>query len=412
MTAFETLSGVARAVFALWMLVLCLVNVGNGLLAAVKKRYRFCVFALLLFAPVYLMWQIIFDLSLTGADAVALSRAAGGLPWAVWLAASVLFTGASSLLLIFSIRYDRTFITPGAIKLYLDKIPCGVCCWRDNGRVLFSNVCMNGLCVALSGTNLLNGNQFLDAVRDGILTVDGRVWRFSWRDIVSEGETLHEMIASDITSEYAKTQALERDKAELSELNRELGEYYLSIDDAVRRQETLQAKVNIHDEMNRLMLSTTAASADDAARLDRIFPLWEQNALLLCMEAGGSDDQRVGSIEKLAEALRIKVEWRGELPESLTDERLCLFVSAAKEAVVNAVKHAGANVITFSFEKTGDSVVCRFTNEGKMPSGEVRLTGGLSNLKLLAEKQGAGVSAEAGDVFALTLRIPLGKSSE
>ena len=91
---------------------------------------------------------------------------------------------------------------------------------------------------------------------------------------------------------------------------------------------------------------------------------------------------------------------------------LSLFVSAAKEAVVNAVKHAVANVITFSFEETGDSVVCRFTNEGKMPSGEVRLTGGLSNLKLLAEKQGAGVSAEAGDVFALTLRIPLGKSSE
>ncbi len=409
MRSFAELTAQLRAVFAFWALLLCLMNIGSAALAAVKKRGRFTVLAALLFAPVYFLWQAIFDLSLFGGTeyAAKLPLALGGSPWAVWLACFALLTLGSALLLGYDLHYDKNYITPGTIKLYLDQLPCGVCCWRDSGRVLFSNVCMSRLCEKLTNGPLLNGNSFREAVSGGILTVEDRVWRFSCRVFTLDGERLNEMIASDITSEYVKTQALERDKAELSSLNRELREYYLSMDDVIRRQEILQAKANIHDEMNRLMLSTTAASAADTAALDRIFSLWEQNALLLCMEAEEKTDEKTrSSLDKLAQALDVRLIWQDALPGALREPQRRVFYSAAREAVVNAVKHAEAKTVTISFRETEDRLFCRFTNDGAVPKGPVRFTGGLANLALLADRQGVSVSASCEQGFALSLCFP------
>jgi anti-sigma regulatory factor (Ser/Thr protein kinase) len=214
------------------------------------------------------------------------------------------------------------------------------------------------------------------------------------------------MIASDITAEYAETQKLSEDKAELSRLNLELKEYTQSIDDTVRRREILQAKVNIHDEMNRLMLSTVAAKCDDAAELDRIFTLWKQNALLLCMEADEIAVPKAAvRIEKLAEVLKIRLVRKNELPAELSEKQRTLFFAAAQEAIANAAKHARAKVMEISFESTDKYIACTFTNDGQIPTGEVRFTGGLGNLSLLAGKQNAQVFAEAGDTFSLTLKF-------
>lgn len=415
MTLFSSLAPSARALFALWALLLCLACIWSAVLAAVKKRFGYAAFALALLAPVYFIWQVIFDLSLFGVskDASAVTSVICDIAWLWWLIAMAALSLAALLLLQRNVRYDREHITPGAIKLYLDKLPCGVCCWRENGRVLFSNVCMNRLCAALTGTPLLNGSQFAAAVGDGIVESEGKVWRFSCREITLDRETLHEMIASDITSEYAKTRALEKDKAELSKLNAELREYYTSIGDVVRRREILQAKINIHDEMNRLMLSTAAAKNDDPAELDRIFALWEQNALLLCLQADEKSGARATeSVEKLAHALKTKVIWQNPMPDFLTDAQKELFVCAAREAVINAVKHANAKEIEISFKKTQTRVICRIKNGGAGNSGEVRFAGGLANLARLAEKQGASVRAVSDGSFTLCLELPLQNNTE
>ena len=405
MISFNMLTPFARSLFALWALLLGLADIVSAVLALVNKRYRFTAASLVLFTPVYFLWQVIFDFSLFGKNEAASGSTSAlcEMPLPFWLLAFVLLTVPGVLLLIYNVRYDKNFITPGSIKLFLDGLPCGICCWRENGRVLFSNVSMNILCAALTGNPLLNGNRFREAVKGDILTVDGQVWRFSCRDIVLDGEKLIEMVASDITAEYAKTEALEKDKADLALLNRKLKEYYLSMDDAVRRQEILQAKVNIHDEMNRLMLSTMAAGTADTAELDRIFTLWEQNALILCMEADGEGGD---SLEELAAALKLELCRQDDIPEALSEKQRGLFFSAAKEAMVNAVKHAGAKTLAIGFEETEDRIICRFTNDGAVPVNAVHFSGGLKNLALIAKKQGATVSAESDKSFTLTLCFP------
>ena len=332
------------------------------------------------------------------------------LDWVWWVVVFIAVTASEVLFLGYNIRFEKNNVSTGSIKVYLDKIPCGVCCWKDSGRVLFSNMCMNGLSETLTGEQLLNGNQFRDAVEDRMLLSDGKMWRFTCRDVYLSGEKLHEMIASDVTAEYAKTQALERDKTELDRLNRELKEYTAGIDDAVRRQEILQAKVNIHDEMNRLMLSTVSAESGDEASLDGIFSLWEQNALLLCKQANETADEEAKSrVEELAEALKIRLLWSKNVPTELTEEQRSLFFSAAQEAIANAAKHAGAKEIVVSFEETEEGVFCAFVNDGSVQKGSVTFAGGLANLSWLAEKQGATVSAVADEKFTLTLFFPVRK---
>ena len=412
MRAFYTMSALARSAFAMWALSLCLVDIVSALIAAVKKRYRYSTIALLLFAPAYLAWQVIFDLSLFGMNegVSALCRVAGEWNTWLWVVALLVLSVGTVCSLVYNIRYEKNYITPGAIKVYLDGMPCGVRCWRENGRVLFSNIRMNELSVALTGAPLLNGNQFCATVSDGMMAIEDRMWRFVCRDIVYGGERLREMIASDVTTEYARTQALERDKAELAVLNLELTEYTRSIDETVRRQEILQAKVNIHDEMNRLMLSTVAAEGEDAETLDKIFALWQQNALLMCMSADETADKNaVTGVEKLAKALKVDIIWQGVLPATLTEDERSLFYSAAQEALINAAKHARATKLYVSVEETERGVRCRFTNDGILPAGEVRFGGGLGNLRRLAEEQGAVVDVEVGDRFALLLWFPVEK---
>ena len=406
MTTFAMLSALTRAFFALWALLLCLTNIGSAVLAAVKKRLLYTAFAIIIFAPCYFMWQVIFDFSLFGGTKKITDTAVACCNYSIiyWLLALAVVTAASALLFIFNIRYDKTYITPGTIKLYLDQIPCGICCWRENGRVLFSNICMNSLCAEIMGGAMLNGNQFRDALESKIITVDDKVWRFSIREIALDGERLFEMIASDITDEYAKTQTLEQDKEELSRLNQELNDYYLSIDESVKRQEILQAKMNIHDEMNRLMLSTVAADGTDAEALDNIFSLWDQNALLLCMGAEDkANGRQMDSLKTLANALGINLIRNGELPNSLDDEQIELFFFTAQEAIINSVKHAQARTMEISIEGKQPSLIFRFSNDGELPNGKVRFEGGLANLARLAEKQNATLATEIDDKFTLVL---------
>ena len=169
----------------------------------------------------------------------------------------------------------------------------------------------------------------------------------------------------------------------------------------------MQAKANIHDEMNRLMLSTTAANSEDSTELNRIFSLWEKNALLLCMEAEETADTKASiSMEQLAEALKIRLIWQGALPSALSERQRSLFFSAAKEAIVNAVKHAEAKTMNISFSETETNIFCHFANDGKTPQETVKFTGGLQNLSSLAEKQGATVSVAFDKDFTLSLCFP------
>ena len=174
MSALAMLSSLARAFFALWALLLLLVCTVNMLLSLQKRRYLLSLAAAVLLVPAFFLWQVIFDLSLSvrlGIPASPVGQSLCDIAWGWWAVALLVFTLGCAALLVYHIRYEKKNVTPNSIKTYLDKMPCGVCCWLDSGKVLFSNICMNRLCLALTDGPLRNGNLFLAAVEKGILSI-------------------------------------------------------------------------------------------------------------------------------------------------------------------------------------------------------------------------------------------------
>ena len=409
MTPLLQLSELARSFFSLWTLFLCVLFLFGGARAVLQKRLWTALWSLSGLAGSCFLWQTLFDVHLfgDGPDAAAVSLRLCALPVLVWAAVLAALTAAAVWTLHALSRREKRSVTPAAVKQCLDSIPCGVGIFDDDGRVLFSNVCMNRLAVALTGERLLDGKDFGKLTAGKVLPLEGRQWRFRDRDITLGTTRVRELIAADVTAEYAGIEALRKDQAALSRLNRALRDYTLSIDETVRRQEILQAKVRIHDEMNRLMLSTAAVEHGNVDEENKIFSLWEQNALLLGMDAEpDAANKDLGDLEAFASALKIRLVFKDPVPPDLSGERRHLFLSAAREALANAAKHAGAENMEISFSETQDAVGCAFTSDGRLPAGEVRFTGGLYNLSALAEKQGAKVRARVGEGFTLSLLFP------
>ncbi|MBR0301595.1 MAG: hypothetical protein IJQ92_00410 [Bacilli bacterium] len=406
MISFNMLSSLIRALFALWALLLCVISIANAVMAFNKKKYLFGSIAVTLFLLIYFFWQVIFDYSLSESNGSlnVVSSAMVNLGWIYWLLIFLLLTIFIVILLVYNVHYERNYLTVNTIKLYLDQVDCGICCYKDNGRVMFSNMIMNQLFIKLTGTQLLNGNQFYEVTKDQILSIGLERWRFSSRDITIGNEHMTEIIATNVTSEYLKTQQLEKDKAELSKINQELQDYNLSIDEVVRHQEILQAKVNIHDEMNRLMLSTVSTDSKDISNLDKIFALWQENALLLSMEAEENKQEAMShKIEELAEVLKIHLLWKDEPVSVLSEEERNIFYIAAQEAIANASKHAKASRMIISITKVNEHIECHFINDGDLPDKTITFTGGLANLEKLIKKQGAILKVNYDHQFVLSL---------
>lgn len=406
MVTFFELSDICQSLFALWTLLLCCMSIAGIVLALSIKRKWYAFFGLAVFILSYFLWQVTFSLRNFGGSEnnVVISIRLGNLPLLCWIFVLILLSFFASAAVVLNIRYMRCKITPLSIKYCADKMPCGICFWRDNGHVIFSNNCMNSLCITLSGNSLMNGNSFYAIVSDGIHSDTKKTWNFIYRKLMFEDEPLHEMIAWDVTEIYEKSEILRHDNEELSKVNEELRAYSQRIDETVRRQEILQAKVNIHDEMNRLMLSTIVTDVDNTQEMNRILSLWEQNALILCMESDAKKIQNAAQqLEKLANTLNIRLTGIENLPDLLIGKQRELFFTAAREAIINAVKHGAAKNMRIAFENTESNLCCFFENDGIIPKSEICFTGGLDNLSLLAKEQNAFVTAEIGKVFKLTL---------
>lgn len=410
MIAYCNLTELAFSFFALCSFLLICVGIVSVVLSLSIKRYRYCVLSLVLAALPYSLWQITIALSHPEEIQTPVCIRMGELPYLFWLFLLLMHSAASAALLLSCIRFSRTNITPLEISRCADKMPCGICYWRENGRVVYSNKRMNDICIALTGRPLMNGNHFSHAVPKDTLSIKDRVWNSTCRDVELGGELLHGMIAWDVSEIHEKTETLRKENEKLTDFNEALRSYSLKIDEIVRRQEILQAKINIHDEMNKLMLTTLTADLFDKEKSDQLFSLWKENALFLSMEAEEkSGDKAFRQLDGLAEALGLRLIWKSRLPETLDTKQLELFFSTAQEAITNAVKHAGAESLTISFTEDHERICCIFENDGNIPDTDIRFTGGLANLSVLAGGQSTAVTAESGETFRLTLRFMKGK---
>ncbi|MDO4621394.1 MAG: hypothetical protein Q4B22_00420 [Eubacteriales bacterium] len=333
------------------------------------------------------------------------------LPFVIWLLFLLLVIAGTMAARKHIKKWEREHITPISVLECANQMPAGICFFRHDGLVVFCNRFMERAAEQLTGAVLRNGMEFSRLTAQRIFAMpDGTVVRFQQRETMVDGESLLELTAFDITELHKKNQELQKDTENLERVKASLKEYNLNIDDVIREREILNAKVNIHDEMNRLMLATKVSCDRDAGEEERkhILAQWKSNALLLCKE-GASVGKTIPKKEigELADLLGIRLHWEGLAaaddwipPEKISE----LIAAAARECIANAVKHAAADTLWIDcFETENGQLHLTFRNNGDRPEGEIREGGGLTNLRRLVQAAGGTMGYVINERFCLKL---------
>ena len=334
----------------------------------------------------------------------------GDIPYALSTSALLIAFIASLFILLYLFAKRKTMLTNTSAKEALNKLPTGLCYYYENGRILMVNKKMIDLCQRITGASVLNGRDLYNALENKQIFVFSDLSAYYFKRNVTdyEKEPIYELIAYDISELYHKNMELNENNARIRHMNEQLRAYKQDMFDSIREKEILQTKMNIHDETNRLLLTTRNAIGSDYSDKDKLNLLktWQQNILLLCKEAGLNSDESdvLKDLTTLAESFNLSFHADENL-SSLDKYFLQIFVYAAKEAMANACKHGNAKNLYAIITEKEKTYSFSFENDGAIPTGPITPSGGLKNLMTVLKEKRGDLVIETAPTFKLTVNI-------
>lgn len=411
MTPFIELSSGVRSVFCTISIILFLGFIVNTIQAVVQRRKAYIIESIIEFSAPYFLFHVCAEVSdyHLGGNLNTVAGAFANLPYFVFILAFILLGILFSVRYYHGVKYRKSHITPSAIKEATDDMPTGFCYYNKNGHPFLTNNTMTELAIAITGMPISNGIKFAELVmQENIREINGIVYHFSKNKLSHNNEIFYELLADDVTEVYQKTKELKEGNEKLRTNNAKMKAYGERINEAVRREEILNSKINIHNEMNKLLLQTdNAININSLPDRAKVLDSWMQNTLLLCLEASEIDKNPLSDLYELARLIGVDIHINTE-PNIENIDALRLFVLVSEEAMTNAVKHAGAKHFYIDLEQNGVEISAVYTNDGLSPNKEITESGGLRELRRKIEGFG-GVMAITSSPYSLKITIPLGE---
>lgn len=331
----------------------------------------------------------------------------------------VLSIGYVVFVYLSDLRFRRNNLSRSSIKESLDKLPTGLCFYRENGRAVLVNNVMNNLCYKIVGRDLQNAKLFWEILSEGEVLPeierldsgenpsfrlkDGRVWTFS-RTELSDSNVI-QLVAADTTDISNVNAELKRGNEELKAVNARLRAYGERVEELTRTRERIEIKAGIHRELGQALLVTRRCFVDDSAEVNIPISIWEKNVAMLRHEAEiKTDTTPFDDFLESAKASGVKVEIKGGIPTDANAERL--LVTAALECLVNGVRHANANTLYITLDKTENEYIFGFENDGEIPDGDIVEGTGLASLRYGAKRLGGRMEVKASPRFSVSITIP------
>ena len=306
-------------------------------------------------------------------------------------------------------KWSRSHISALSVKEAFDRLPAGLCYFLPGGLIKLVNSSMDALCLETLGSPLMDPEGFWRCLKDGSLPqtlhggetpmlrlADGRVFSFAHRVLNTELGVVHELLAMDVSEDYALNRELEEKQVRAKELNTRLRALLESIEYLTMSRELMQLKTELHDALGQsLLLSKRFLLDPDSVDAEQVRDVWRSNLKLLENSRPELWQKPYYIQEKQAEALGVRLEICGELP---TENRLIPVVETALRVhSTNVLRHAGGWRLTL-------------TNDGMPPSSVIREGGGLGNLRSRVEVLGGRMEIESAPVFRLRIWLPSGKT--
>ena len=353
------------------------------------------------------------------------------------LPACMLCLALACALMVWTCAHPARVVSLASLtRAAVDTLPSGICLGNTSGVPILVNNRMDQLACTLTGHSILDARAFwrdlselgcarlLDGDKLGARTLevtapDGSIWQFVHCKTISRPSYL-QIQAIDVT-------AIARARAETSATNELLREQnarqQLLLQDVEKinlKRETLSARMQAHRSLGECLLMTQKAQEQVKAGLDE----QARDALLLKLvgrwdavlrglghaepteKTGGSD---LAELEGVAALIGCRVVWSGELPAEKVARSLVL--SAVREALSNAARHAHATALNVCCEQQDGWTVAHIWDNGQdaqAGGAPASLTegAGLADLRARIEEEGGVLRLDLSRGVSLTVRVP------
>ena len=179
------------------------------------------------------------------------------------------------------------------------------------------------------------------------------------------------------------------------------------------KKELLHTKMRIHADFGKLLAMTESRllSADEDGDDSEIFLAWDN--LITDMEnASMVEETTVVSpqveLRKIAALIGCSIELTGSEPKER--KVLLLLYAAIREALMNAVRHAGADLLRVEILHEEGRCKARISSNGRSNIKQIREGGGLSDLRRRLEQDGAMLLMQIDDGVVMHVTIPEGEN--
>ena len=349
----------------------------------------------------------------------------GNLPWGLHvliLIAAALYSNTGFLK---EKKTARAKITPDSIREALDNLPSGLCFSDHNGLPLLTNRRMYELAHDLDGKFLQNAELFWQVLnifkeRDGAEKIqngsspilrrrDGSIWRFSKTELFISDRKYIQTTAADITGLHRISEDLAESNTALHRQQRRLKKLIEGMIEITREEEILAVKVHIHNELGHCVLAGRRSLEESYAEgIEQALNLWAEVANRLEISAVGTTPnagETLHQIIELAALLGCDIEMEGNLPKN--EDTAYLLLTAVREAVTNAVRHAGASRVMVRLEQNRDNLTALITDNGTGCPTEIIGGGGLTSLRRRILQAGGEFNIQCNEGVSLHLVLPL-----
>ena len=331
------------------------------------------------------------------------------------LPACMLCLALACALMVWTCAHPARVVSLASLtRAAVDTLPSGICLGNTSGVPILVNNRMDQLACTLTGHSILDARAFwrdlselgcarlLDGDKLGARTLevtapDGSIWQFVHCKTISRPSYL-QIQAIDVT-------AIARARAETSATNELLREQnarqQLLLQDVEKinlKRETLSARMQAHRSLGECLLMTQKAQEKVVLRgLGSVGPASEE---------GTSD---VAELEDVAALIGCRIAWAGQLPEDKAARSMVL--SAVREALSNAARHARATALNVSCEQQDGWSVARIWDNGQDAKagralGSLTEGAGLADLRARIEEEGGVLRLDLSRGVALTVRVP------
>ena len=331
-------------------------------------------------------------------------------------------------------KLRKRLYTVRLIREAIDNYPDGICFAAPGGRPILSNKKINDVCYTLTGHTVTNadrmweeledqripdmlsdhGNGLSESLRDETERIlcrlqDGQVWQFQRRRLTLESGPVTQYEAADVSELYRYRTELWDKNGQLTDMLERQKVLLQNIVENNLKKELLHTKMRIHSEFGKLLVMTEnrLASGDGTEDDSDIFRAWDN--VITDMENVSAREETVtvspqNELLKIAEMIGCRVEISGEQPKER--RALLLLYAAIREALTNAVRHAGADLLIVEIGHVPGRCEVTISSNGRRDAASIREGGGLSDLRHRLEQEGGALRMEVNDGVVMRVSIP------